>query len=372
MTVRTTYSHLRAHTDEATVIEELQQYLLPAFNRGQEPLATTEPLPDAPLEATWKQYLAEAQTDGVFATLQRYLVQFKFPIVTGISETEAYRQATRRGLRTATMPEASGLPLHAPDRLQLFLHQSVAGQIPVLIAEERRDFEMIVQALCYRNEPRPLPASMGAAFIKGLNNWDRIRRLRESLRGLPFQQNWQQQKEQYQDSLIVLSRIPYSNVSAAQLQLPEEEWLDHSLKIRLEHECAHYFTLRYFQQMNVNMYDELIADYLGIGAVSPYFRADWFMHFIGLEHYPEVRPDGRVNNYLGPDGLSPAAARVLHTILREAALQVELFDQQIDKTEDPTRIRRLNSLCSHDLLELAAPDGHQKLLKTYKKQAIAV
>ena len=372
MTVRTTYSKLRAYTDEATVVEELQQYLLPAFNRGQEPLPTTEPLPDAPMVATWKQYLAEAQTDGVFAVLKRYLVQFQFPIVTGISETEAYRQATRRGLRTATMPEASGLALRKPDHLQLFLHPSIAGQVPVLVAEERGDFEQIVQALCYRNEPRPLPASMGAVFVKGLNNWDRIRRLRESLRGLPLQQNWQQQKDQYQDSLIILSRIPYSNVSAAQMQLTEEEWLDYSLKIRLKHECAHYFTLRYFQQMNVNMYDELIADYLGICAVSSHFRADWFMHFIGLEKYPQVRPDGRVNNYLGAHGLSPAAAQVLHRMLYQAAHQVELFDRQIHNTEDPSRIRRLNSLCSHDLLELAAPDGHQQLLKTYKKQAIGV
>lgn len=372
MVVDLQYHQLRTYTNDNAIIRELQRYILPAFNKGQEQVAASLSLNDAPLVATWKQYFAEAQTDGVYQTLRRYLVQFQFPVKAGISETEAYRQATRRGLRTAFMPEATGLNLADPAGLQLFLHPSVAGQIPVLVVEERSDFERIVQALCYRNEPRALPVSMGAAFIKGLNNWDRIRRLKERLKGLPFQQNWQQQKDQYQDSLIVLSRIPYSNVTAATVGLSSDEWLDQSLRIRLEHECAHYFTLRHFGCMHSNMYDELIADYLGICAVAPHFRADWFLQFIGLDNAPEIRKDGRLYNYLGPDGLSASALRVLQVILLNAAQQLEAFDQQVPPDEDLKRVRRLMSLCTHNLLELAAPDGHKQLLKTFYKQDIAI
>ena len=67
---------------------------------------------------------------------------------------------------------------------------------------------------------------MGACIVNGLNNWDRVARLRRRLegeRGGPFDyEEWTQafrefipQKSLYQDRLIILGPGPYSAVPAA-------------------------------------------------------------------------------------------------------------------------------------------------------------
>ena len=178
---------------------------------------------------------------------------------------------------------------------------------------------------------------MGAAMIQGLNNWDRLRTLQKNWQNPSFQKSLNKtsllsNKAYYQDRIIVLSKIPYSNVSAEMMELAPNDWLNKSLKIRLEHECAHYFTLRYFGKMANNMHDELLADYMGICGVLPQYKSDWFLKFIGLEAYPNFRSSGRLKNYLGKPPLSTTAFKVLQKIIKKAADNLEVFDQQIDAT----------------------------------------
>ncbi|MBC6421591.1 MAG: hypothetical protein GDA38_08585 [Hormoscilla sp. SP12CHS1] len=78
------------------------------------------------------------------------------------------------------MALATGLILKEPESLQLIIHESAAGEIPVIIAGCREDFVSLVQALTKRNEPHPIPDSMGATMVSGFNNWDRIRQYRAS------------------------------------------------------------------------------------------------------------------------------------------------------------------------------------------------
>ncbi|MCI4651033.1 hypothetical protein [Phaeodactylibacter sp.] len=359
MTVSMTHQRLRAYTQEEDTLRALHDYLLPSFVQTVE--APKQSLEDAALVETWEGYLMEAKESGVYPTLCRHWVQFRFPIAEGISNSDSYRRATRRGASTLRMPEAHGLALKAPDRLKLFLYASPAGRIPVLVAEERVDFEAIIRALCYCNEPRPVPASMGAALIKGLNNWSRVRKL-QALGGYS---NLSEHKDLFQDSVIVLSRIPYSNVPATVLGLEAENWLEQSLQIRLAHEGAHYFTLRRFGSMHINMYDELIADYAGIKAVQPHFRAEWFLRFIGLKDYPRLREAGRLNNYLGEPPLDRPAREALQAILRDAALQVEAFDHKVQSQEGADKHCQLLALCHHSLLEMSAPSGKERLLQTF-------
>lgn len=355
---------LRAYGPSEEVLLELQEYLLPPFGTGGQTFNSKLP-EDTELVSTWQGYLAEAQVAGVFPTLQRHIVQFRFPICAGVSQTDAYRRATLGGKSPEGFAEASGLSLACPDGLQLFLYSSPAGRLPVLVAPERTDFVSLVQALCYRNEPHPIPASMGAVFIKGLNNWDRIRRLSKGL-NLLSRVDLAGQREQYQDSLIVLSEIPYSNISAREMDLSEIDWLRQSRKIRLAHEGAHYFTWRHFGRMHANMYDELIADYAGIWAVQAHFRADWFLRFIGLENHPELQKEGRLRNYLGSPSLSRAARHCLQCILIDAAWQLEIFDQQLVSRGGTDLAQRLWTICQHHLLDIAAPDGCQRLLNTHR------
>src|SRR5205807_851198 len=101
----------------------------------------------------------------------------------------------------------------------------------------------LVRALAMRNEPGPVPDSMGATLITGLNNWDRV---------ASFRRRWQQEQgsgasaaawasefrrlaertELYQDRLILLGEGPYSATPAEALGLPEDRWLQLSRVIR--------------------------------------------------------------------------------------------------------------------------------------------
>ncbi|HLO48316.1 MAG TPA: hypothetical protein VK211_07845 [Kamptonema sp.] len=324
-------------------VEELLAYNNNVFVPVEFDSLPAFPLSPEPHLETWETYLIQAQQQGVFATLRSQLVQLQFPILAGLSETENYRLATRKGYLTSTMPEATGLVLQHPETLQLNLYESLAGKIPVIIAGCREDFVTLVQALLKRNEPVPIPDSMGAVMVAGYNNWERIRTYRMQWESqqiqLPTEAAWQAefkqlipQKQRYQDRFIILSSGGYSGVTASDMGMSEQEWLQISLTIRLEHECTHYFTRRLLGSMRNNLMDELIADYRGIVAGnSGNYRADWFMRFLGLEAYPEYRQGGRMENYRGEPPLSAGAFQVLHALVKDAAHNLEKFHRNYAK-----------------------------------------
>lgn len=316
-------------------IEELLAYNENVFSLADRPPFPLEPEPHV---AAWREYLAQSRELGVFPVLRERLVQLQFPIAPGISETGEYRQATRKGQPTGGMALATGLILKEPESLQLIIHESAAGEIPVIIAGCREDFVSLVQGLTKRNEPHPIPDSMGATMVSGFNNWDRIRQYRaswEAHQTEPVSESaWQwefkrliRQKHLYQDRLIILSRGNYSAVSAGDMGMDESTWHESSLTIRLSHECTHYFTRRLFGFMRNNLLDELIADYQGIVAANGgRYRADWFLRFVGLESFPDYRPGGRLENYRGEPPLSEGGFNILQGLVKDAADNLQGFN----------------------------------------------
>lgn len=370
------YKSLSRLTQNEAIIEELLAYTQHAFGVSNFEEPVSFPLVDEPHVATWEMYLDRSAEKGVFETLKDYLVQFQFPIQEGISQTPAYKAATLKGDPPADMEAASGLLLNEPESLELFIYQSPAGKVPVLIIPDSQDFQRVTQALAYRNEPRHVPPAMGASLIKGLNNWDRIRRLKTAWLASHPMGNWSMYMRQsiipnrslYQDKLILLSQKPYSGVSAENVGLDTKRWKKDSVGIRLEHECTHLFTLRYFGAMANNMHDELIADYMGISKVTGYFRPDWFLHFIGLENYPVYRKGARLENYLGNPVLSSAATKILERILVEAVQQVAVFDQELGPTQSTReRTLRLLTLCQFSLEQIADEEGAERLIASYRQ-----
>src|SRR4051794_3823536 len=73
------------------------------------------PLSDEPFVAAWAGYAAEAHERGVAEVLRERLVQLRFPVRVGISASAPYRAATRRGVPTDGLAEATGLALHRPE-----------------------------------------------------------------------------------------------------------------------------------------------------------------------------------------------------------------------------------------------------------------
>lgn len=346
---------------------------------------TSLPLADEPFVAAWEGYAAEAAQRGVFATLRDRLPQLRFPIRKGISETPAYREATRRGVPVESVRRGPGLRLHRPDEVELVLHLSPAGRIPVLILRDRGDFVTLARALGSRNEPRVLPDSLGAFMISGFNNWDRIQALRSRWEAQdPAERqtdSWSDefarivpQRELYQDRFILLSAGPYSAVPAGDLGLCEEEWRELSLVVRRDHECTHYFTQRVFGSMRNNLLDELMADYAGIVGALGRYRADWFLRFVGLEGFPSYREGGRLGSYRGDPPLSDGAFRILQALVQAAAENLERFDASLSAgSAGPAgpagrsmgeRALVVTALASLRFEDLASPEAGEHLRRT--------
>jgi hypothetical protein len=157
----------------AAEADELCSYARNVFDFSRLPAAY--PLPDEPFVAAWQSYVADARVAGALPALRERLIQLRFPVEEGISSTERYRAATRRG---RAPEDGAGLELEQPAKLRLLIHPTPAGRVPIIVAGTRRDFELLLLALTRRNEPGDVPASTGACIVSGYNNWDRIRELR--------------------------------------------------------------------------------------------------------------------------------------------------------------------------------------------------
>jgi hypothetical protein len=361
----------------ATQPEELRAYARNAFDAGALAGGLTLPLPDEPFVAFWEAREAEARERGAFAVLREHMPQLRFPVREGISSSEGYQAATRRGVDPEEIAEATGLELESPEAVELVLYPSPAGRIPLIIVRHRPEFVRLVQALTHRNEPKPVPDSQGAIMIAGYNNWTRVRELRrqweESPPALRKAATWpeelarlQPHRELYQDRFILLSDGPYSAVPAADLDLQEEEWRELSLVLRRDHECAHYLTRRIFGSMRNNLHDELIADYAGITAAIGHYRAAWFLRFLGLEDFPTYREGGRLGLYRGDPPLPDGAFRQLHAMVRDVAETVERFDA--GRPDDPKeRALAILALAILGLETLAAPEGEEQLRRTVEE-----
>jgi hypothetical protein len=313
---------------------ELLEYARSEFDLSRAPAGF--PLPDEPFVAAWTRYVEEAGRVGVWACLRDRLVQLRFPIEPGVSESPAYRAATRRGVWPA--PESRGLELARPAELRLFLAETPVGRVPVILATTREDFVALVRALAHKNEPGAIPDAVGATIIGGFNNWDRIASLRraweagDSAVGAPLEwaARWREIVREpglYQDRFIVLGSGPYSGAAAADVGLGEAEWTRSSIAIRLEHECTHHFTRRVLGSMRNRLADELIADYMGIVAATGSFRADWLVRFLGLERHPVYRLGGRLEAYRGDLALDGGSFRVLCAAARRCARNLEAIDR---------------------------------------------
>ena len=335
------------------------------------------PLADEPFVKAWEGYIKDISRVGLLSELPKKLIQLNFPVKEGMSKNSNYQLATRNGGDSLLMPEATGAELVEPGNIEVYLYQTIAGRIPVIQVNNRNDFETLVRVFSYKNEPVPIPASMGACMIKGYNNWDRVKKYKEKwhnennymenmdfLWKLEFEK-MKSQKELYQDKFLILSDKEYSNVPAEMLGIAGDEWRRLSLVIRREHEAAHYCTLRFFGSALNHLLDELIADYMGIVAAAGKYTAHWFLCFMGLENYPDLRSGGRLVNYLENKELTNEAFEALKSYVKNAARNLEAFSEKYapEVYQGEGKYKMLLAMSKMNLIELASEDMEKRLLK---------
>lgn len=355
------------------VVSELLEYNRNHFSQYEKNRPSNFPLKDELYIEAWSRYIQESAQKTVLPILQQVLVQLNFPIQSGISQHPDYLKATRQGF-----PPSSFAPttIIEPEALQIYLYPSLAGSIPIIQTTNRIDFETLVQAITKKNEPTHIPDTMGACIVAGYNNWDRIRQLREiwhhenpeadeTAWGAEFYWRIKPFPALYQDTFVLLSSGPYSNIQNETLQLPSSDWATISNQIRLEHEATHYLTHRLFHSMRNNVLDELIADYRGILLASGDYHAHWFLTFMGLENYPVYRTGGRLENYRGTPPLSDEAFSLLQLLLYRAAHNLEQFHRRycINHTIPQEQAKFILALTQLTIEELASGEAENYILK---------
>lgn len=347
---------LRALGASSSTIDELIEYNENVFDLS----AARDAVDDEPFVSAWDAYAIEAGTLGAYACLRDKLIQLRFPIKEGISATVEYRAATRQG----TQPlNDRGPELGHEEGIDIEIHATACGRIPLIIAPARSDFVALVCALARKNEPVAIPASMGACLVAGFINWDRVRRYQLTWESDHPHERWadefrhfSKEKHLYQDSFVILTEGPYSGVPEWEMGLSTDAWRAISMVIRREHECTHYYTRRVLGSMRRNLLDEIIADYMGICGAMGCFRADWFLRFMGLESYPAYRSGGRFENYVG--NLSESAMAVLARLVVLAAENLE-YNGPVCRgiSASPSeKVHLLGRLTSLTLEEMACDD----------------
>lgn len=308
------------------VVDELLPYGVSLASAAPRPPAP--PAGDEPHVAAWREYAADAATRGAVEALRDRFVQLSCPIEAGISQTPEYRAATRQGRFDDVRAWGRPLPLVRPDRVHLSIESTMAGDVPVVVADERADFEALARAFTARNEPEVIPPTAGACLVSGLINWDRVARHRAAWEAAQPEggaaAGWSDEfkrlasdKAAYQDRLILLSRGPYSNVDTG-----DADWLDRSLTIRREHECAHYYTWRVFGTIRTHVFDEILADFVGLVRAYGHYPGALARRCLGLDAEGR-RLGGRIDNYRGTPPVSEAAFDLLAVVAARATANLE-------------------------------------------------
>lgn len=330
---------------------------------------------DEPYLDSWEEYVTKVSEGEAFELLRKCYPQLNFPIEEGINKTPNYIDAVLKGKPLATGGKAL-VALNKPEAIKIKLHTSIAGNVPVLFVADDEDFVKLVQCFSHKNNPTPVPQSMGALLANGVNNWDRIHRLKDKwLLNNPaetwnheFSTNILSNPSLYKDKLIMLSTKPYSNVPAARLGLTEAEWASYSLSIRLEHECTHLYTLNRYGCASNNLHDELIADYIGISKTTGTYYKEWMLAFMGLEDYPNYRKGARLENYLGNANLIAEHFRQLITVIKSAIESIARFDAALGTIHSAhDQVCRTDALCTTDLVAMSSVNGSNLLLQKYEE-----
>lgn len=256
------------------------------------------------------------------------------------ADTGEYKSCVLQGKR----PEECSLSHFAMDeRDSAESVETPAGTAQVITLHNRHDFEVLVRCMmAAKNGPRDIiPATMGASTIVAFN-WPKINAHKaaffeeQQAAGVAFP-DWSAEfkrftsvKANYQDLLIVLSRGPYSNVTAAQVSecmkaagrsaVSEDEWTEMSAGIRKYHELTHFVCRNLYPDKIDEVWDELVADAAGIYGAAGEYLPELEELFLGISDGRYT--GGRLENYT-PEGTDmDRLASEIHSIL-------EVFDKSV-------------------------------------------
>ena len=235
----------------------------------------------------------------VVETLAKRFPQLYLKPEAGVSGSDLYRAIVRKGYRY----EGSLSHFTGSDDDSLTLEQTPAGEVTVVLLAHRADFECFYRIMACRCEPAEVPATMGGSYISGINDWSRIHdhmaAYRENGGDDPSGEfaRFTAVPANYKQTLLVLSGGPYSAVAAERTPYDSETWLCLSRKIRKYHELTHFVCRRLFPEKKHPVWDELLADCMGLVFATGEYNVPLAQTFLGIAD--GVYVGGRLENYIG-------------------------------------------------------------------------
>ena len=252
-----------------------------------------------------------------FQILTARYPQLLLPVQANTRITPKYKSAVLRG-----EPVAEPVPFPFTEEDTLTTVDTPAGTAEILYLADRKSFVRAYQALGYRCEPVEIPDSVGAATIKGLIDWGKIRQ-HEAEYLANGGEDWNKEfkrftadKKNYTSTLILLSAGEYSNVPAQTVGLERDEWLEKSLTIRKYHELTHFVCRGLYPDRIDVIRDEVLADLIGLIADFGEYDPGLAKTFLGIEN-GTFREGGRLSHY-EKDSLDAAVERA-NTLIDEFA-----------------------------------------------------
>ena len=180
----------------------------------------------------------------------------------------------------------------SPSDVDIIIYNSFAGKIPILYVKDTNDFEHLVTNIVYNGERPDNISKTGASFVFGKTV-----------------------------CFIILSSKPYSNVSNEELGIDAEEWREKSMLLRRDHECTHYFTQQRYGIAENRLHDEVMADFIGMYNAFGFYKAEWFLRFMGI-----IKGGGDRMVYYTKD-MTPQVREAVAQILSQVAYMLEKWTQ---------------------------------------------
>ena len=189
--------------------------------------------------------------------------------------------------------------------------ETPAGAVRVITLYHREDFITFLRIMANRCAAVSIPDTQGASIIDGVINWRKIEAHKkeffenEAAAG-DLSPDWGAEfkkftsvKANFKDAIIILSVGPYSAIPASDLGFAADKWISLSDTIRKYHECTHFICRRKYPDKIDAVWDELVADAVGIYAA--FGRSDPGMeaHFLGIRD--GLYTGGRLENYVDAD-----------------------------------------------------------------------
>ncbi len=277
----------------------------------------------------------------------------------GISETGVYTDIVRYG---KTPPEVarkmseglSGFKCSKYDRL--FSETTPAGKVDIVYIHERQDFERFIQIMAYRGEPASVSSSLESAEIAGITNWRKIEdHMNEYICHGGNELSWRDElkkfrgeKNNYQDTLIIISNCDYSGVKADEAGFGELVWNQLSLKIRVYNACTLYTCRRMYKNCNSILLEEIFGDCIGLLFALNKYDTSLAKKFMGVSE----------NGYDGIGRLGTLVFGIENVNIDEMARAVSTV---IDKIGN--RVKKMTSSGITDYYEVLS--GLEEKVSTY-------